>query len=70
MHYVPVAPPPQTTAIFRNFKKSTTTCKVHNLGLRYINVLFTLYKGGGEWGSGLQTDKHLPQSPFTGQIFR
>ena len=23
MHYVPVAPHPQTTAIFRNFKKST-----------------------------------------------
>ncbi len=22
------------------------------------------------WGSGLQTDKHLPQSPCTGQFFR
>ncbi len=21
------------------------------------------------WGSGPQTDKHLPQSPFTGQFF-
>ncbi len=37
MHYVPVAPPhPPTTAIFRNFKKSTALCKVHNMGLRYI----------------------------------
>ncbi len=23
----------------------------------------------GVWGSGPQTDKHLPQSPFTGQFF-
>ncbi len=38
MHYIPVAtpPPPQTTAIFRDFKKSTAMCKVHNVGLRYI----------------------------------
>ena len=33
MHYIPVAPPlPQTTAIFRDFKKSTAMCKVHNVG--------------------------------------
>ncbi len=33
MHYVPVASPnPPTTAIFRNFKKSTAPCKVHNMG--------------------------------------
>jgi hypothetical protein len=25
--------------------------------------------GGRGWGSGPQTDKHLPQSPFTGQFF-
>ncbi len=25
---------------------------------------------GTVWGSGPQTDKHLPQSPFTGQLFR
>jgi hypothetical protein len=25
--------------------------------------------GGGLWGSGPQTDKNLPHSPFTGQIF-
>jgi hypothetical protein len=37
MHYIPVATlPPQTTAIFRDFKKSTAMCKVHNVGLRYI----------------------------------
>jgi hypothetical protein len=24
--------------------------------------------GGGVWGSGPQTDKHLPQSPFTGHF--
>ena len=37
MHYIPVVPPPpQTTAIFRDFKKSTAMCKVHNVGLRYI----------------------------------
>ncbi len=24
---------------------------------------------GGVWGSGPQTDKYLPQSPFTGQFF-
>jgi hypothetical protein len=23
----------------------------------------------GVWGSGPQADKHLPQSPFTGQFF-
>ncbi len=27
-------------------------------------------EGGGVWGSGPQTDKHLPQSPFIGQFFR
>ncbi len=26
-------------------------------------------RGGGVWGSGPQTDKHLPQSQFTGQCF-
>ncbi len=31
--------PPKTTAIFRDFKKSTAMCKVHNVGLRYIKVL-------------------------------
>jgi hypothetical protein len=30
--------PPKTTAIFRDFKKSTAMCKVHNVGLRYIKV--------------------------------
>ena len=29
-------PPPKTTAIFRDFKKSTAMCKVHYVGLRYI----------------------------------
>ena len=40
MHYIPVAPPPppKTTAIFRDFKKSTAMCKVHNVGLRYIKL--------------------------------
>jgi hypothetical protein len=41
MHYIPVArPPPQTTAIFRDFKKSTAMCKVHNVGLRYIKNIW------------------------------
>jgi hypothetical protein len=31
-----VGAPPQTTAISRDFKKSTAMCKVHNVGLRYI----------------------------------
>ncbi len=30
----------------------------------------TVWKGRRVWGSGLQTDKHLPQSPFTGNFFR
>jgi hypothetical protein len=32
----------------------------------WICVLYTMCKEGGIWGSGPQTDKHLPQSPFTG----
>ncbi len=32
-------PTPQTTAIFRDFKKSTAMCKVHNVGLRYIKLI-------------------------------
>ncbi len=50
MHYVPVAPPPPpTTAIFRNFKKSTAPCKVHNMGLRYIKFwIFPLCKDIGK----------------------
>jgi hypothetical protein len=45
MHYIPVAPPPpQTTAIFRDFKKSTAMCKVHNVGLWYIKNPYSLYK--------------------------
>ena len=35
--YPSSTPPPKTTAIFRDFKKSTAMCKVHNVGLRYIN---------------------------------
>ncbi len=30
----------------------------------------TVCKGGRVWGSGPQTDKHLPQSPFTGEFFQ
>jgi hypothetical protein len=42
MHSGPVSPPPpQTTANFRNFKKSTAPCKVHNMGLRYIKVQYS-----------------------------
>ncbi len=36
MHNIPVPPPPQTTAIYKDFKKSTAICKVYNVGLRYI----------------------------------
>jgi hypothetical protein len=39
--YPSSTPPPQTTAIFRNFKKSTATGKVHNMGLRYINTVLS-----------------------------
>ncbi len=33
----------------------------------WISILFTRkqYVRGGGWGSGPQTDKHLPQNPFT-----
>ena len=35
--------PPQTTAIYRDFKKSTAICKVYNVGLRYIkNIPYSL----------------------------
>jgi hypothetical protein len=34
-------PPPQTTAIYRDFKKSTAISKGYNVGLRYIIT----YKG-------------------------
>ncbi len=37
-----------------------------------ISVQFTrmqCVRGGRVWGSGRQTNKHLPQSPFTGQFF-
>jgi hypothetical protein len=38
---------------------------------KYTVYTFTVCKGGrGLWGSGSQTDKHLPQSPFTGQFFK
>ncbi len=31
---------------------------------------YIVCKGGGDvWGSGSQTDKHLPQSPFTAHLF-
>ncbi len=36
---------------------------------KYTAYTYTMCKGG-VWGSGPQTDKHLPQSPFTGQFFR
>jgi hypothetical protein len=31
-------PPPQTTAIYGDFKKSTAISKGYNVGLRYINI--------------------------------
>jgi hypothetical protein len=38
-------PPPQTTAIYRDFKKSTTISKGYNVGLRYINGFeLTMYE--------------------------
>jgi hypothetical protein len=37
--YPSTTPPPQTTAIYRDFKKSTAICKVYNVGLRYIKIL-------------------------------
>jgi hypothetical protein len=35
---------------------------------KYTVYTYTVCEGGGVWGSGPQTDKHLPQSPFTGQL--
>jgi len=36
---------------------------------KYTVYMDEVCKGGGEvWGCGPQTDKHLPQSPFTGQF--
>ncbi len=37
---------------------------------KYTLYTYTVCKGGGIWGSGPQTDKHLPRSPFTGQLAR
>ncbi len=37
--------------------------------IKYTLYTDTVCKGGGVWGSGPQTDKHLPQSPFTGKLF-
>ncbi len=31
---------------------------------------YTVCKGEGVWGSGPQSDKHMPQSSFTGHFFR
>jgi hypothetical protein len=37
---------------------------------KYAVYTYTVCKeGGGVWSTGPQTDKHLPQSPFSGQIF-
>jgi hypothetical protein len=36
---------------------------------RYTVYTYTVCKGGGVWCYGPQTDKHLPQNPFTGQPF-
>ncbi len=36
---------------------------------KYTVYTYTVCKGRGIWVSGPQTDKHLPQSPFTGQFF-
>ncbi len=36
---------------------------------KYTVYTYSVCKGGGVRGSGPQTDKHLLQSPFTGQIF-
>ncbi len=35
-------PPPQTTAIYGDFKKSTAISKGYNVGLRYIKIDTTL----------------------------
>ncbi len=38
---------------------------------KYTVYTYTVCKGGGgSGGSGPQTNKHLPQSPFTGPFFR
>ncbi len=37
--------------------------------VKYTVYTYTVCKGGEYGGSGPQTDKHLPESPFTGQFF-
>ncbi len=48
-------PPPQTTAIYRDFKKSTAISKGYNVGLRYIKVKGGRRRGieGRERGKGI-----------------
>jgi hypothetical protein len=36
---------------------------------KYTVYTFTMCRGEEVWDSGPQTDKHLPQSPVTGQLF-
>jgi hypothetical protein len=36
---------------------------------KYTLYTYSVCKGG-VWGSGPQTEKHLPQSPFTGEFFQ
>jgi hypothetical protein len=55
-----------------NLKKpdlsNDTTFSLFNT-CKYTVYTYTVCKGG-VWGSGTQqTDKHLPQSPFTGKYF-
>jgi hypothetical protein len=36
---------------------------------KYTVYTYTVCKGGGVWGSGPHTDKHLKQITFTGKFF-
>jgi hypothetical protein len=42
MTLYPSTTPPQTTAIYRDFKKSTAISKGYNVGLRYIKYTVTM----------------------------
>ncbi len=47
--YPSTSPPPQTTAIYRDFKKSTAISKGYNVGLRYIELYLSVQTNRGGW---------------------
>jgi len=54
--------PPQSTAIYRDFKKSTAISKGYNVGLRYINIYSILYSTSS--CSDLNTISHIRKALY------